>query len=291
VNTEPETPGTSRLYISTSAINTQLITEAVETLAAITPNIELSGGSAYTPGLLDELMELKAKKGLNYLVHAYFPPAENPFLLNFADPSNETRAFITKTMEFVNAFNIQYYSVHAGFRNNFKIEDELLKESGSRVSFTLADIKKNIKWFTDNFPGKGLALENLFPNNFNKECCFMMRAAEVDELLDDTEECGLLLDLGHLKISSGLLGFEYMEAAERIFSKYASTIAEIHVSENEGQLDDHDLITNQSLQLAFIRNHAPEIDKHGINITIETRGASLEELKESYRLLSAALKT
>lgn len=114
------------LYLSTSCINKGTIIEAVEELSRITPNIELSGGSEYDPDLLDRLNKTKREKNINFLIHSYFPPPKDHFILNFADKDEKTRQFIRETMRYVKSLDISYYSIHAGFKKSFTLANELL---------------------------------------------------------------------------------------------------------------------------------------------------------------------
>ena len=76
------------IFISSSSIKKQKIADAVTTLIENDfRNIELSGGTKYYDGWLDELMELKHKYQLNFLIHNYFPPPKIPFVFNLSSPN------------------------------------------------------------------------------------------------------------------------------------------------------------------------------------------------------------
>ena len=196
------------LYLSSACIKNDNILKAIDEIGVITSNIELSGGSRIRDGLLKELKAAKENYGLNFLVHSYFPPPEVDFVLNFADISNKTRAFIDESMRYVEYFNIPYYSIHAGFKKDFSIKDELLINGEN--GFLIDNIGDNISWFYSKYTQK-LALENLFPNN-QAETCFASHIDEIIEILDLDERVFLLLDLGHLKIASKFYGFDYLNS-------------------------------------------------------------------------------
>lgn len=269
------------LYISSASIKNNSIFETINQLKTITNNIELSGGTKIQEDMLENISKLKNKK-FNFLVHSYFPPPINDFVLNFADTSKKTRAFITESMKYVKELDISYYSVHAGFKRDFKIKNELLIDGKS--SFLMENIINNISWFCDSYTEK-IALENLFPNG-QKETCFVSHINEIVELLELDRRVFLLLDLGHLKISSRFYKFNYLEAVNLLFNKYSDRILEIHLSENNGMEDNHYIIQSDSIQYMILEKFRKNIIDNNINLVIEARGYSIEELNQCYDLLN-----
>jgi uncharacterized protein (UPF0276 family) len=257
------------------------IFKSINELKSISNNIELSGGTKLQVDMLKSISKLKNKK-LNFLVHNYFPPPVDDFILNFADKSSQTRTFITESMKYVKELNILYYSVHAGFKKDFKIKNELLINGEN--SFLLENIINNISWFCDSYTER-LALENLFPNG-KKETCFASHIDDVVELLELDERIFLLLDLGHLKISSKFYKFNYLESVNLLFKNYSDRILEIHLSENNGIEDNHYIIESDSIQYMILEKFRKNIIDNNINLVIEARGYSIQELKQCYDLLN-----
>ena len=87
-------------------------------------NIELSGGS-YSINNLKELF--KFKKKLNLRLHNYFPPPKIPFVLNVASSNdkilNRSMDHIFKSIDIANKINSKYYSFHAGFLLDPKVNN------------------------------------------------------------------------------------------------------------------------------------------------------------------------
>lgn len=277
-----------KLFLSTSCVRTGNLVEDVREIFEITGNIELSGGSRYDPHLLKGLKRIKNERNINFLVHSYFPPPENDFILNFANTSDVTRGFIRKAMEYIRGLQIDYYSVHSGCKRDFDFENELFSNpKGKR--YTLRGIYENIEWFRNEFPDIKLALENSYPNNNLKESSFLTHIEEIFEVLECNKEIYLLLDLGHLKVSSVVLGFDYSVAVQILLDTYIDRVLEIHLSENEGLCDDHNLIHSDSLQYKMIKENVKSILQREINVTIEARNQPFEDVRECYLLIEEIL--
>lgn len=270
------------VYISTSCVKAANVVDAVKALSHFTGHIELSGGSQYQDNLLQDLVTIKTQQNIDFLVHSYFPPPKTPILLNFADTGNETREFITESMHFVEALGVNYYSVHAGFKSDFNLENEIL--DGGSKTFSIAGIGENITWFEKHFSQK-IALENLHPN-LQKDTCYMAEFNEILQMLNDYPQLYLLLDLGHLKVSSRFYGFNYLDAVKQLFSEYADRILELHLSENHGSFDDHHLLFSDSAQYMIVDIYKEIIKENNIKITIEARGYALTEVEKCYYLIS-----
>ncbi len=278
-----------KLFLSTSCVKNKSVIDIVGKLSEITLNIELSGGSQYETGLLDKLVKMKKEKRLNFLIHSYFPPPENHFVLNFADTSKKTREFIREAVRYIKTLDIEYYSVHAGLKRDFKFQNELLHSPDGK-HYSLEDLYKNVKWFRKEFPGIKLVLENSYPNYLDTVTSFLTHIDEITEFLEKDENSYLLLDLGHLKVSSTILGFNYLNAVELIFEKYIDRVLEIHLSENQGKSDDHEIVYPNSVQYMLIKDHCDLIRKKNINVTIEARSYLVENIQESFTLINKALQ-
>lgn len=277
------------VFVSSSCIRANSVMDSIDALSHITKNIELSGGSSYQcDDLLDSLMTY-SKDEFNFLIHGYFPPPKEHFLLNFADTSEMTREFISKSAEFTSKLCVPYYSTHAGFASDFTI-DKNEHLVGGYNTFGMDGIAKNVEWFYETFPSLDLALENLYPNNKDAECCFWMRPECIDEQMQKDGRLNLLLDFGHMKISADYFSFDWVKACEFLMDKYSDRIKEIHVSENEGVKDEHFPVLEDSIQLCILKNFATEINLNGINVTLEARHASLDEIAKSYDLIQTTLK-
>jgi len=82
------------MYVSSACVVHEKIKDSIEELGLNGfKDIELSGGTKYYAGYEDDLIRLKEKYHLNYLVHNYFPPPKEEFILNLAS-LDENRLFL-----------------------------------------------------------------------------------------------------------------------------------------------------------------------------------------------------
>ena len=73
------------------------------------------------------------------------------------------------------------------------------------------------------------------------------------------KKTGLLLDLGHLNISSNLLIENLF--LDNFLSEFGERLIEVHISENNGLKDEHLALTDDSWQLTAIKKIKSKIKK------------------------------
>ena len=94
------------IYVSSSCVKHNKIKDSVQDLVNNGfRNIELSGGTEYYDGFIDDLIALKKEYSLNYMCHNYFPPPKEPFILNLASLDDDIYArslnHFKKTIKFL----------------------------------------------------------------------------------------------------------------------------------------------------------------------------------------------
>ena len=113
-----------QIYVSTGAFKTKNLSQIlVICIRNEIHNLELSSGTDFAEGILEAVRYYHIKP-LNYLVHNYFPPHKEPFVLNLASTSkidskrslDHCRAAIDLATE----LGAPFYSVHAGAAMNAK---------------------------------------------------------------------------------------------------------------------------------------------------------------------------
>jgi sugar phosphate isomerase/epimerase len=235
------------IYVSSAASAKKRIGEAVRELAELgLTNIELTGGTKYYDGYQEELRKLKEEFNLNYLVHNYFPPPEQPFVLNLASLNDD---IYKKSIEHgcrAIALSKKLEARQLGFHGGFFI-DIRVKEIGQKLTKDrLFNQEQAIERFCQAFSllkdeaGEAVKLyveNNVFSQTnartYEGENPFMITHYEGYLELKKLMDFNLLLDVAHLKVSATSLGLDFEKELEKMIaiSDY------IHLSENDGLHD------------------------------------------------------
>lgn len=213
---------------------------------------------------------LKLPQGLaafpaRWLVHNYFPAPTQPFVLNLAsqDPAtlDRSREFCRQAIRLSADLGAPFYSVHCGFLAEFEPGSLGRKldyagicdyEQGyatfrtslqlllleAKASGILLLIEPNVVAPFNLIDGRNLLLMLAEPREFTR-------------LLADLpdEHLGVLLDLGHLKVTATTLGFDMTE----FISAVAPAVGAFHLHDNDGTKDQHLPVTADSWTLDIIR--------------------------------------
>jgi len=239
--------------------------------------IELSAG-VFCSGDISEKISLLSQHA-KIMLHNYFPPAKLPFVLNLASLDTEIS---TKTLEFFkHSINLssqigaKHYGVHSGF-----LVDPDVTQLGNTISDKkIADRDIALELFSQrttflaNYAaerGVRLLVENnvlSFQNYVENEVDILLLASpyEIDNFFENMDgKVGLLLDVGHLKVSCKTLELDLLQG----FRKIDRWSEGYHLSENSGLDDDHQIfdlsawfITQLNLDVEFatleINNSTP----------------------------------
>lgn len=186
--------------------------------------------------------------GFNYLVHNYFPPPKEPFIINIA---SHDQAILKRSMDqlktsidFCNSIDTRLFTFHSGFRAdpdlNFQFKtDQIISHHAAMKTFTKSLFELN-KYAADR--GVKIAIENnvLAPHNLvngKNELLLMCEPWEFEHLINeiDSDNLGILLDLGHLKVTSNTLRYD----ADNFIQVFKDQVFAVHLHENNGKLDQH----------------------------------------------------
>jgi len=212
---------------------------------------------------LNEILIDRMRLGTRFLVHNYFPAPEEPFVLNIAssDPVNreENIAFAKRAIDIADLVGAPFYSVHAGFA--VELTADLLGNPDAQAKFVddqridrdaaLEIMLENTRLLADyaQARGIGLLLENnvvspLQLSDGRPNPLLMTAPEESDEFLSsvDRENVGLLLDVGHAKVSGKALGFDPLG----FFTSCGDWIRAMHLSDNDGLRDTNQPLSTQS---------------------------------------------
>lgn len=279
------------IYVSSACIKKHNIEEVIHELAKNDiRNIELSGGTDYYSNLVSDLEQLKQIHNLNYVCHAYFPPPKEPFVVNLASCNDQIYKqsinHYVQCIEMLKRIDCKVLSIHAGFLVEIGT-DEIGKKLNSRVVYDegkaydrfctayeyIAKLcsKNDITFYLENNVLSAESYQQFDYHNY----MMMTDYASIMEMKKQLN-FNLLLDLGHLHVSSTTLGLDYTQEC----NKLKEYVKWLHISENNGVFDEHKPLRSDSRIIEeFCKMYSP-----GLNVTLETVG-SIEEILESVELI------
>ncbi len=277
------------IYVSSSSVRHRYIAESVRELAQNGfKNIELSGGTEWYEGLMDDLLELKEQYKLQYLCHNYFPPPKKHFVLNLASLDQEvyekTFEHLCEAIQSTKRLGAKKFGFHAGFFIDIKVT-----EIGKSISAThLYEIDQSIEKFcTGYYQLKQVAdeivlyLENNVFSATNRQTYpdinpFMLCTSADYHTLVEKLPFQLLLDVAHLKVTANTVGLDFNDELERMIghSDY------LHVSDNDGLNDQNKSLLKSTELLGCLSKY----DLSSKDITLEIYD-DIEKIKQSYDVL------
>lgn len=238
--------------------------------------------------------KLNIKKLINkyefkYLVHHYFPPPKEQFIVNLA--SRDYKIFlksmeqIKKSIDFCSDNNINIFSFHAGFRSdpdvNLRFDFNNIQDYDSAYNRFLEALIKLAKY--SKYRKVKIAIENNVISDYNlidgkNKLLLMCELWEFEQLFNEinSKSLGILLDIGHLKVSSNILKFD----AEEFIEKLKNKIFAAHLHENNGRVDEHKCPKEGDWSLNIVSRYFQNKD---IPIVLECKCNDEKEL-ESYSI-------
>ena len=279
------------IYVSSSCSNQKKIGAAIRELAEHGfQNIELSGGTEYYEGYEDDIFDLKEKYDLNFLVHNYFPPPKEDFVLNLASMDDaifqRSLKHLRKAIRLTCLLGAGKFGFHAGFYVNISV-DEIGKaiSTGHLCNTEQAYERfcKGFKLIENESKGIDIYVENnvYSKTNFNtyglQNPLMLTSPAEYEELQQHLD-FKLLLDVAHLYVSSQTLDFDFDLHLEQMIMRTDY----IHLSDNDGYHDQNADFASDSKLLNKIRKE--HLKEKTITLEIYT---GLNRLKESFDRIAA----
>jgi sugar phosphate isomerase/epimerase len=276
--------------VSSTAFRKLPVEEVIATAAANTFALEFSSGLRFRPDM--EKIYLNAK--VARLPHNYFPAPEKPFVLNIASMNADVRTLsiqhCVRGLELAQKSGAPFYSAHAGFCVDpkptdlgGKLPEEML---ASREEFwrVFVENTKTICKRAEELEVQFLVENNVVsPSNVKADGSHALLCAETHESSRLIEEVtspalGLLLDTGHLKVSSESLGFD----PEIYIQKCHKKIFAIHHSDNNGKADTNHPLAPDYWFLKFM-----PLFKNAYHI-LEVHDQNPDEIRRQFHLLKEA---
>lgn len=283
------------LYLSSSAIKKDKISDVIQLCASSgIRNIELSGGTQYYPTLAGDLKRQKEEHSLCYACHAYFPPPPKDFVVNLASCNDgiydQSLQHYLDCMELLKAIKCHVLGIHAGFLVEVGV-DQIGGEIRADIVY---DRQKAMERFCSAYnkikkEAAKYQIEVYLENNvldagnyerFHRHNYFLM--TDYASIMEMKEEIDfpLLLDLGHLFVSSHTLGLDFEEQIAGL----KQHVRWLHVSDNNGIMDQHKpLIQGSPIYDALLK-----LADQSVNVTLEAKG-SFAQIKENYEWLQRLL--
>lgn len=282
------------VYVSTSCLanGNDLFAILGAYLKAGIKNVELGASHRYIEGLSAAQFE---SYNLNLLAHSYFPPPEEPLIVNLAsqDPTilRRSRNQIKKSIEFCHGLKIDLFTFHAGFR----IDPDIKLRFAHNQPVTPYDVA--FETFVESVDeinscaqklGIKIAIENNVLSEYNmvngrNPFLLLCEAWELEKLWREipSGNVGMLLDLGHLKVTARRLGFDRDDFVDSI----ADRVFAIHTHDNDAVVDEHRPLVETSWGLEIIGRK----DFSGLPIIVESHRLTIEQIVQQISLIEERL--
>lgn len=218
----------------------------------------------------------------SFLVHNYFPPPEESFVLNLASPDTDTRArsieMVCNAMKLASEIGAQFYSVHTGFVSDpvgfdghsftfAQASSADRRDADLRFRESIAQILSR----TNDLRIPLLVENNVFTDRLAGKLLYAT-ASEFVDFFDamDTERVKLLLDTGHLNVTATTYNFDPAGYVHRL----CPHIAGIHLHSNDGSADLHQPVSESGWIVDVLRTN----ELSAVPIVIESKFLSIESL-------------
>lgn len=256
--------------------------------------VEFGSSSSVPPGDLKPIGE-PAISVPKLLIHNYFPQPETPFILNLAADSPGIRALslnhCMRAIDLCVELKVPFYSFHAGF--SFEASPEQL--GGGLLNAPRFSPEKAHKYFIESLrtlcdysgnKGVQLLIENNVVTRANlvNGLNTLLLGADSGGLLQMLAEVnspvlGLLVDMGHLKVTAKSLGFD----REEFLARLSANIKAFHLSDNDGVTDEH-LEFDEN---AWFLPHLPRFP--GAVMILETRKTKIAKIRGMLAIVARAI--
>lgn len=280
------------IFVSTACLpGVQPITSRISLYRSHGLNaIELGGGVSADEDSLSQVVGMECQ----FLVHNYFPPPPDPFVLNLASGDAGIRQrsldLVTEALALTARLAAPFYSVHAGFITDptsfgttsfvfpMPASPDEAQSAMNRFITTLEIAIEHAQRL-----GVQILVENNVCSPEMRGKLLLLTADEFPKLFRvlPSPYLGVLLDTGHLNVTAHTLGFDRMVFVDQI----APYVRALHVHDNDGTADTHQPVRSGSWVLDVL--HRPELA--GLPIVIEAKFDDVTDLRKYVDWLKAEL--
>jgi len=257
-------------YISSSCSSQKRLSDVLNELIDIGfRRIALTGDVEYSEDIKESVLRYREAYHLDIILHNYFAFQPEAFVLNLAsgDPEiqDKTLKHIKECVELLTKLGKNLYSLHPGLMNDLQpvLSGGYFIKSNDRVN-SREDFYHMVDRVMDEIVVGDfrIAVENLHPKSDTELYSFLCTPSDIMEFLkrfNNRHNVGIVLDLGHLNVSSRRLNFDKYEVLDEIFSNHVDRIFELHVSENDGLSDAHGISEIESWQIKCLERYRAEL--------------------------------
>ena len=250
------------------------ITEVVpRLLEAGLDAIEISPSHVCEEGVLEYLEGRRARFG----VHVFCPPPSEPLMFNLSSPDPSVRArsidAATEAVISCRRLGCDLYTMHGGFLVDLKTDlsfgdSRLEHDRGLDLFFEALEGIRRVA--ADN--GVAVAVENNFCPPGSGGTALFCDESDFQAMYRQSGfgDVGVLLDLGHLRLASGALGFDAGDFVDNLRDR----ILLLHVSGNDGLSDEHRPFDERDWCVEMIQRHR----LGGIDMVAEVFSGGIPEM-------------
>lgn len=201
--------------------------------------------------------ELDVEQGVQqydfcYLVHNYFPIPKEPFVINIASADDEIYQrsvnHIFNAINFCQQIGSGLYTFHPGFLT----DPDGANKDASNYDFQFEDSYLKGKTYEEAYDRMVEAVSHIVPyakargiriaietegSVLKKDHLLMQRPGEYERFFRDfsTDDIGINLNIGHLRLASSAFGFEIQKFVDLV----ADYVVAMELSHNNGLEDEH----------------------------------------------------
>lgn len=269
-------------------------TDVIELMVArgIT-RIEIGSIHAYEPDVAQKLAGVPAE----FLVHNYFPPPPESFVVNLASLDDRIRdrslRHALDGLAFCAAIGALIYTVHPGFRSdpagpsaslsrNFDFRFQAAPASDGHAKEAFRRFLEAVQALGARAGELGVKLAVETQGSMsNPHQLLLQTPGEFEEFLAETADLpvGLNLNLAHLSLASGALGFDLGPVLTRLAPR---TIA-IEVSHHDGTVDEHRPLVDGAWYWSVLEDPV----WLQVPVILECRDTPIEAIEQGVRKLEA----
>lgn len=285
----------NKIYVSTGAFKTKNLETVLDIAYRYGINyLELSSGLEYRSDTID-LVKNSLNNNFKFLIHNYFPAPKDSFVLNLASSDRnaveKSLNLCRRAIDLTKELGGDIYSIHSGFAfdgNGRELGNEsILNLHSISIEDAFEIFIENIQVIAEYAKNRGIKIaieNNVFPEyaaKNNADLSLGVTTEDMTKILThaDNDNLYVLLDLAHAKVSNTFKKF----GLHQMVSSLSDKIAIVHISDNDGRLDQNLKLKKESDLIPLLRRLRDKI------IVLESYHLEPEEIKEQIYLIEEVI--